>query len=183
MLNGDATDLSREDATSAVDTGTPLDELPPIDVAVPTMLVIDLSASELISLCDWNAREFGGYGGNVPCPDAADQGIIGAPESVQDCVSVLQVNRWGPDCPLTVQDFMSCVTWQVDNVCNILTLTPPPECKTQEGPQCEGAIFSDVLRPAMADAEASSPEGGDETSEAAPDAVDAGIDGADGWPD
>jgi hypothetical protein len=96
---------------------------------------------------------------------------------------VLEISLWGTDCPLTVQDYMSCVTWQVENVCNILTLTPPPACETQEGPLCEGAIFSDAARPQRADAEAGSSEGGDDSSEAAPGVVDAEIDGADSSPE
>jgi hypothetical protein len=184
-FNGEATDASSRDATSPVDTRTPLDELPPIDVASPNALVINLSASEEIALCDWTAQELGGYGsGGLPCPDDAASAGIGAPSGLGDCVSTYQISRWGPDCPLTVQDFMDCWTWLIQNVCNTPDLSLlPPSCKTQLGPLCEGGIYADVRRPAMADAEAGSVEAGDDTSEAAPDVVDAAIDDADGSPD
>jgi hypothetical protein len=140
--------------TSTADVGPNIEELPPIDVATPTMRIVDLSSSEQISLCDWTARELGGYGGIVSCPEDAADTMLAAPISLQDCVSVLQIGKWGPDCPLTVQDFMSCTNWQVDNVCNICqagacsngtyNLPLPPECVTLGGPQCEGAINSDA---------------------------------------
>jgi len=192
MVNGrDATDASSRDVTMPVDTGTPLDELPPIDVAAPNMRVIDLSSSEEIALCNWTAQELGGYGsGGLPCPDDAQSAGLGAPRFLGDCVSTYQISLWGPDCPLTVQDFMDCWTWLIQNNCNVssdLSLLPA-SCKTQLGPLCEGAIGSDVRRPSMADA-TTGPDGddgapsGDDTSQAAPDVADAGIDDADGSPD
>jgi hypothetical protein len=139
---------------STADVGPNIDELPPIDVATPTMRIVDLSSSQQISLCDWTARELGGYGGIVSCPEDAADTMLAAPISLQDCVSVLEIGKWGPNCPLTVQDFMSCTTWQVDNVCNICqagdcsngtyNLPLPAECVTLGGPLCEGAINSDA---------------------------------------
>jgi hypothetical protein len=137
---------------SDLDAGPPIEELPPIDVAAPTKLVVDLSTSEEILLCDWNAREFGGYGMSIPCLDDSGNPGLAAPASIEDCVSTFQFGRWGSNCPLTVQDFMTCVAWQVDNVCNVYNLPLPPECKTQGGPQCEGAIYSDAQAASTFDA-------------------------------
>jgi hypothetical protein len=192
--------------TSTADVGPNIDELPPIDVATPTMRIVDLSSSEQISLCDWTARELGGYGGIVSCPEDAADTMLAAPISLQDCVSVLEIGKWGPDCPLTVQDFMSCTNWQVDNVCNICqagacsngtyNLPLPPECVTLGGPQCEGAINSDASVSNATDAsvsdatdaDAAGTDGADAaiSADAGPDtasASDAGIDGADSSPD
>jgi hypothetical protein len=175
---------------SDLDVGPPIEELPPIDVASPTKLVIDLSSSEEILLCDWNAREFGGYGMSIPCLDDSGNPGLGAPASIEDCVSTFQFGRWGSDCPLTVQDFMTCVAWQVDNVCNVYTLPLPQECKTQGGPQCEGAIYSDAQAASTSDATESG--GGDAALDlAATEATgsdggtdgEAGSDAANGSPD
>jgi hypothetical protein len=176
---------------SIPDVGPNIEELPPIDVATPTMRIVDLSASEQISLCDWTARELGGYGGQISCPaDAADT-MLAAPKSLQDCVSVLEISKWGRDCPLTVQDFMTCWTWQVDNVCNICqaaacsngtyNVALPPECVTLDGPQCVGAIDSDASASDIADADAAGADGSDAApsgNEAGSDASSASDDGA-----
>ncbi len=185
---------------STADVGPNIDELPPIDVATPTMRIVDLSSSEQISLCDWTARALGGYGGIISCPEDAADTMLAAPISLQDCVSVLEIGKWGPDCPLTVQDFMTCTNWQVDNVCNICqagacsngtyNLPLPPECVTLGGPQCEGAINSDAGVSSSTDAEASDATdssvsdataadavGGDDSADAAA-SVDAGPDTA-----
>jgi len=182
---------SEKGDASALDAGPPIEELPPIDVAAPTKLVIDLSTSEEILLCDWNAREFGGYGLSIPCLDDSGNPGLAAPASIEDCVSTFQFGRWGSDCPLTVQDFMTCVAWQVDNVCNVYNLPLPQECRTQGGPQCEGAIYSDARAAATSDATESG--SGDAApvldATAAPGNGDggtsgeAGSDGADGSPD
>jgi hypothetical protein len=171
---------------SDLDAGL-IEELPPIDVAAPTKLVIDLSSSEEILLCDWNAREFGGYGLSIPCLDDSGNPGLAAPASIEDCVSTFQFGRWGSDCPLTVQDFMTCVAWQVDNVCNVYNLPLPQECKTQGGPQCEGAIYSDARAAPMSDAtESGSGDGAlaQDATEAPPSGDggtegEAGSDGAD----
>jgi hypothetical protein len=170
--NGDGgRDASNPDAELA--DVRPVEDLGPIDVAAPTKRVIDLAANERISLCDWTAREFGGYGGSLPClEDAGDPGL-GAPMSVQDCVDVLQIGKWGPNCPLTVQDFMTCIAWQAANVCNICqagackngtyNVPLPAECMTEDGPLCEGAINSDAQPPAA------TPDGApDDAAHAAP---------------
>jgi hypothetical protein len=176
---------------SIPDVGPNIEELPPIDVATPTMRIVDLSASEQISLCDWTARQLGGYGLTISCPaDAADT-MLAAPISLQDCVSVLQISKWGRDCPLTVQDFMACTTWQVDNICNICqagacangtyTVPLPAECLTLDGPLCEGAINSDASASEFADADAAGPDGSDAApsgNEAGSDASSASDDGA-----
>ncbi len=175
-------DASAPDASTR-DVGPNIEELPPIDVATPTMRIVDLSSSEQISLCAWTARALGGYGGTISCPDDAADTMLAAPISLQDCVSVLEINKWGPDCPLTVQDFMACTTWQVDNVCNICqagacsngtyNVPLPPECVTLGGPQCEGAINSDAAPTFdMGDADAAGPDSAD----AAPSGNEAGSD-------
>jgi hypothetical protein len=141
-----------------------------IDVAPPTTRIIDLSSQQQILLCDWTAQELGGYGSQgIPCPDNAVSDGIGAPASLQDCVSVYQISRWGTDCPLTVLDFMNCWQWQIDHVCNVSDLSLlPPECKTQLGPLCEGAIYSDARAPAPADAADAGTDAGD-AGDASPD--------------
>jgi hypothetical protein len=155
------------DATSPVDQGTPLDELPPIDVAAPDKRVIDLSPTEFALLCDWNAREYGGYGGSLPCRIDASSPSIGAPIGVQDCLDTLEFRLWGRQCPLTVQDFMECVRWQVQKVCSPTDAGDwPPSCVTQQGPLCIGGIGKDSQAPA-ADAEAGASL--DEAGEAAAD--------------
>lgn len=181
----------KPDAT-ARDADAPVEELTPIDVASPTKLVIDLSSSEEILLCDWNAREFGGYGMSIPCLDDSGNPGLAAPASIEDCVSTFQFGRWGSDCPLTVQDFMACVAWQVDNVCNVYNLPLPQECKTQGGPQCEGAIRFDAQAPTL-DGASDSGDAGDDALSAdatvAPGSGDAGVvgdagsDGAEDSPD
>jgi hypothetical protein len=166
---------------SSRDTGPAIDELAPIDVAAPSKRVVDLSSGEQLLLCDWNAREFGGYGMSIPCLDDSGNPGLAAPASRQDCVSTYQVAHWGRDCPLTVQDFMACVAWQVDNVCNVYNLPPPPECVTLDGPQCIGAIDSDAT--ANTEASGSTTDSSLNDGEAGADATstpdDAGIDAAD----
>lgn len=187
--SNETTDGGRDASTA--DVGPNIDELPPIDVATPTMRIVDLSSSEQISLCDWTARELGGYGGIVSCSEDAADTMLAAPISLQDCVSVLEIGKWGPNCPLTVQDFMSCTTWQVDNVCNICqagacsngtyNLPLPAECVTLGGPQCEGAINSDAGvfdttdagDSATADADAADADRVDAAANAADSAVNA----------
>lgn len=167
------------DASSS-DVSSPIEELAPIDVSAPTKRVVDLSTSEQILLCNWNAREFGGYGGSIPCLDDSGNPGLGAPVSLQDCVDVYRFSHWGRDCPLTVEDFMACVAWQVANVCNVYLLPPPPECTTQGGPQCEGAIGADASN--SDNAETSAPDSADAPSgddaDAAPTLDGAAIDGA-----
>ena len=129
------------DATSPVDQGTPIDELPPIDVAAASKLVIDLSDNEQMLLCDWNARQYGGYGGGLRCTIDASFPTILAPIGSNDCLSTLKISEWGRQCPLTVQDFMACVGWQVLKVCSVTDGGDwPPECLTQYGPLCIGGI-------------------------------------------
>jgi|HubBroStandDraft_1064217.scaffolds.fasta_scaffold02737_12 hypothetical protein len=187
------TDDGGTDASTR-DVGPNIEELPPIDVATPTMRIVDLSASEQISLCEWTARQLGGYGGSISCPEDAADTMLAAPISLQDCVSVLEISKWGPDCPLTVQDFMACTIWQVDNVCNICqagacsngtyTVPLPAECVTLGGPQCEGAINSDAATSPLDDAAGpdsadAAPSGNETGSDASAESDDAAVDGAD----
>lgn len=164
---------------STWDVSSPIEELAPIDVSAPTKRIVDLSTSEQILLCNWNARELGGYGGSLPCLDDSGNPGLGAPVSLQDCVDVYRFSHWGRDCPLTVQDFMACVAWQVANVCNVYSLPLPPECTTQGGPQCEGAIGADAS--SSDSAETSVPDSADAPSgdgaDAAPTLDGPAIDG------
>ena len=110
----------------------------------PSEFVVGTSVEERDTLCSWIALEFGGYGRFLKCDAGDATPSLEGPASLRDCTSnLLGVAQWPASCPLTVAQFESCVEWEVQNVCLLVTLTRAmllADCQTLLGPQCLGGL-------------------------------------------
>ena len=98
-------------------------------------LVIDLSASDQGSLCDWWASQYGGYGGTVPCGGGAlapppQRG----PTDRASCIAGLPKSSTASNCGATVQNYQNCVTFRVKQGCTATTL--PFDCNAINSSLC-----------------------------------------------
>ena len=97
--------------------------------------VIDLSASDQGSLCDWWAGQYGGYGGTVPCGSGAlapppQRG----PTDRASCVAGLPKSATAPSCAATVGNYQNCVNFRVQHGCTATTL--PFDCNAINSSLC-----------------------------------------------
>jgi len=107
------------------------------DVLDPEARVVQLSADQTKRLCDWEAAAYGGYGGSVGCDGGAGGGA--GPVDQASCVSdLLQYNVTYADCPLTVDQFEKCITFELQFQCVDAPATMPDPCVVGMSPACSG---------------------------------------------
>ena len=106
--------LACSSSTTAPSTG-------PVDGASldTSKLVISLSPAEQAALCDWDARQYGGYGNMVVCDAGAKAGSSSEPGTDQAmCVMGVQhLASVRPTCPATVGDVMACIQFEIQSPC------------------------------------------------------------------
>jgi hypothetical protein len=81
----------------------------------PSTRLVDLSEADVITLCDWTAGRFGGYGQGVTCSDGL---TVSARQSRELCV--MDYRSASSTCSVTVGDIQTCTNQAVG----------PPVCAT-----------------------------------------------------
>src|SRR5262245_45764978 len=69
----------------------------------PNTRLVDLSAADVGTLCDWVAGRFGGYGEGVTCSDGL---TVSARQTRELCLMDYQIAA--PSCTVTVGDVQTC---------------------------------------------------------------------------
>jgi hypothetical protein len=87
-----------------------------------TLRLRDLDADQRRAVCDWTARQYGGYGTTAPCGDRG-QYASRVPKNQLSCVTSFERIR----CDVTVAQVEACTLAAAKDVCRSV-LTPPPEC-------------------------------------------------------
>ena len=135
---GEATSGTTDGALDLMDATVP-------NVA-PSELVVATAVSERNVLCNWIAKQFGGYDRALTCDAGSSNARLGGPANLQDCNrNYLGVALWPAGCPLTVAQLESCVEWETQNVCLLETLPSTmraADCQTLLGPECLGGVVT-----------------------------------------
>lgn len=86
-----------------------------------------LSAAEQTTICDWTARQYGGYGQTTKCPSGKIATRV--PRTLESCQTSFTRLR----CDVTVGQFEACTLAAARDVCASVT-TQPPACKVEGCP-------------------------------------------------
>jgi hypothetical protein len=85
-----------------------------------------LSATEVQSLCDWTAKDQGGYGTTIICD--AGQGSLEVPADQATCVTDVTPHWSQSTCTSTVGEWMTCAQWGLANACATTRPAKPAAC-------------------------------------------------------
>lgn len=90
----------------------------------PKKQVVELTSDELKELCDQLAALFGGYGGYVACAP-----YFSGPSDQASCVlEYMQSSAKYPNCPLTVDQALTCPKAAGQDACLVSPPPPPTGC-------------------------------------------------------
>jgi hypothetical protein len=92
----------------------------------PSKKLDTLSSTEVQSLCDWTAKDQGGYGTMIVCD--AGQGSLEVPADRATCVTDVTPHWSQTTCTSTVGDWMTCAQWGLANVCATTQPAKPAAC-------------------------------------------------------
>ena len=95
----------------------------------PGQTIVSLSQGQRRELCDYSACQVGGYGARLSCSDGPS---VTVSASQGACLSTTPTN---PDCPATVQEFVSCMDAIRANPC-VSTLFGDPACSAATDVAC-----------------------------------------------
>jgi hypothetical protein len=101
-------------------------------------LLVNLSTSDQKTLCDWWAKQYGGYGQSISCGSGllVIAPLVG-PTDEASCASALPQQSSSPTCAATVGNEATCVQWTVQNGCKSTSAQAPADCNDLKSSLCK----------------------------------------------